>query len=129
VRRLADAVFGAPEPSWRHFIGYISFLAIAGAGFALYRRAWLISAVAAVVAAVGLTAAVCLQSREPTDLVVELPPIGIHYLYPWTIIGPGLLVAGIVTADLMLAILGTVTAILSAVGLWLAWRRRRSYGA
>lgn len=105
LKRLYLAVLDAPEPSWRGYIGHLGSLAIVGAGFAVYHRAWLVVVAAVMLAAVALPVTVWLQGREPTESEVELPPIAIHVLYPWTIIGPGLLLTGIVIADLALTVL------------------------
>ena len=90
---------------------------------------WQLIVVGLAVATVALPAALWLQARERTDVEVELPPIGIHYVYPMPILGCVLLVAGISVGDLKLAGLGIVVMALSGGGLWLAWRRRRRYGA
>jgi len=127
AKRLYAAVFHAPEPSWRGFLGDIGCLAIVGAGFGAYHRAWVLLVAGVTVGAAALPVTVWLQGREPTDSEVELPPIGIHYLYPLCIIGGVALAAAIVAGDLSLAVIGTVVMTLSGLGLWLAWRRRRRF--
>ncbi len=129
VKRLYTAIFGAPEPSWRDFLGYVGGLGVVAAGFGVYRGVWLLIIAGMAVAAAALPAAVWLQGREPTDPQVELPSTGVHWLYPLPILGGVLLVAGIIVAELELAVIGTLMTVLSGVGLWLAWRRRRRFGA
>lgn len=129
AKKVYAAVFDAPEPSRRGFVGYVAWLGITGAGFGVYRRAWLLVVAGVSVAAVALAIALWLKGREPTESQVELPSIGIHYLYAFSIIGVVIVGAAVAASEWALALVGAGIASLSGVGLWFAWRRRRSFGA